>query len=195
MPPPTAGNSFDGFAIAALITGLIPCTFFLGVILGIVALVRIGKSRQRGKGLAIAGIILGALWLVAIVLAVIFVDPDEKAATDLKVGDCFDKPSEISTVESVHSTKCSEPHDSEVFAVIDLPGDDFPGTATVSATAQQRCTQEFRDFVGVGVQESELGVYYLVPTDEVWKQGEHSILCWVTDPAKNVTGTLKGANR
>jgi len=49
----------NGLAIAALV-----CSFFcgiLGIILGIVAIGQINKTNEGGKGLAIAGIAIGAV--------------------------------------------------------------------------------------------------------------------------------------
>ncbi len=61
-PPPPAGT--NGLSIAALVTGILA----LGPIaigLGIAGLVKTNRTGQKGKGLAIAGIILGALWIIA----------------------------------------------------------------------------------------------------------------------------------
>ena len=69
---PLAESKTSGLAVAALVFGiisLIPClgcfTFIPGLILGIVALVKIGHSQGRltGKGLAIGGIVTSALAL------------------------------------------------------------------------------------------------------------------------------------
>ena len=52
----------NGLAIAALV-----CSFFcgiLGIILGIVAINQINKTNEGGKGLAIAGIVLGAVGML-----------------------------------------------------------------------------------------------------------------------------------
>lgn len=64
----------DGFAIASFVLGLIPFTIlgpFAAVILGIVGLDRIRKhpERYRGKGFAVAGIILGLLVAVLLLIA------------------------------------------------------------------------------------------------------------------------------
>ncbi len=71
--PPSAGT--DGFAIAALVTGILLMAI-VPIVLGIVALNRISRSGQEGKGLAIAGIVLGAIsavgWLLAIVGVIAF---------------------------------------------------------------------------------------------------------------------------
>lgn len=63
----------DGFAIASLVTGLLGLGV-VAVVLGIVALHRIRSSQQDGTGLAIAGIVLGGLGIVAfVVLAALLV--------------------------------------------------------------------------------------------------------------------------
>jgi uncharacterized protein DUF4190 len=57
----------NGAAIASLILGLfgfIPPAVVASVVLGIVALVQIRNRPQRGRGLAIAGLVLSAGWLV-----------------------------------------------------------------------------------------------------------------------------------
>jgi hypothetical protein len=70
-PPPSSGT--DGFAIAALVTGILMMAI-VPIVLGIVALNRINRSGQEGRGLAIAGIVLGAIsvvgWLLLIIGAV-----------------------------------------------------------------------------------------------------------------------------
>jgi hypothetical protein len=66
-PHPT---SFSGFAIAApicaVVIGIVPFLGgALGVIFGIIGMRHCDRTGERGKGLAIAGIILGALSLLA----------------------------------------------------------------------------------------------------------------------------------
>jgi hypothetical protein len=65
----------SGLAIASLIVGI--CGFlcvtpFVGIGLGIGALVQIRKTGQAGKGMAIAGLILSVVWLALIVLSIVF---------------------------------------------------------------------------------------------------------------------------
>ncbi|MCA5892865.1 DUF4190 domain-containing protein [Isoptericola sp. NEAU-Y5] len=68
-PPPSAGT--DGFSIAALVTGVLMMTV-VPIVLGIVGLNRIKRTGQSGKGLAIAGIVLGALSIIGWALLIIF---------------------------------------------------------------------------------------------------------------------------
>lgn len=65
-PPPVNGPKTSGMAIASLVLGLVGfcgVTAIMGMILGLVATIRIGKSngQLKGKGLAISGMILSSL--------------------------------------------------------------------------------------------------------------------------------------
>lgn len=66
---PTTTN---GFAVTALILGLIGGTV-LPIVFGHVALTQIGRSGERGRGMAIAGLILGYLSLAVVVVIIIVV--------------------------------------------------------------------------------------------------------------------------
>ncbi len=66
-PPPMVGT--NGFAVASLVCSLFGwvCLFigaFLGIIFGFVALSQIKRTGQKGRGMAIAGIVIGAVVLV-----------------------------------------------------------------------------------------------------------------------------------
>ena len=68
------GQKTDGLAIASFILGLLPFTIFgplLAIIFGAVSLGRINRypERYRGKGFAVAGIILGLLVAVLLLVA------------------------------------------------------------------------------------------------------------------------------
>src|SRR5262249_11864489 len=59
----------DGVAVASLVLGLAGITVIgavLGIVFGIMALRRIGRTGQRGRGMAIAGLALSAIWLLLI---------------------------------------------------------------------------------------------------------------------------------
>jgi Co/Zn/Cd efflux system component len=62
--PPAAPQSTSGLSIAGLILAFLAP--LIGLILSIVALVQIKKTGQKGKGLAIAGIIVSILEMAAI---------------------------------------------------------------------------------------------------------------------------------
>lgn len=74
--PQQQGGGTNGMAIAALVCGI--CGFLcvlpgiVGVILGFVSLPQIKRSGQSGRGLAIAGIVAGALWIICFILLIAF---------------------------------------------------------------------------------------------------------------------------
>jgi uncharacterized protein DUF4190 len=58
----------NGFAIASLVLGIIPCTgitSILAIVFGFIARNQIQQSggTQQGSGMALAGIILGFIWI------------------------------------------------------------------------------------------------------------------------------------
>jgi hypothetical protein len=67
--PASAPAKTSGLAIASLVLGLLGCTSLFGLICGIIALVKIGKSQGRlgGKGLAIAGVCISGFTMLLIV--------------------------------------------------------------------------------------------------------------------------------
>lgn len=56
-------------AIVGLVTAAIPCTALVGLVISIVVLVRGRRGGVPGRGLAVAGVVVGALWLVAGIVA------------------------------------------------------------------------------------------------------------------------------
>jgi hypothetical protein len=70
--PPALPTRTNGFAVGALVCGIVP--FFGGipaVILGHVARGQIKQTGERGDGVAIAGLILGYLWVSLWVLIIL----------------------------------------------------------------------------------------------------------------------------
>ena len=65
VPPAVPEKRTNGFAIAALVFGIIPA-IPLALIFGIIGLVRSGKV-HRGKVMSIVGMVLALLWIVPIV--------------------------------------------------------------------------------------------------------------------------------
>ncbi|MFH0831030.1 MAG: DUF4190 domain-containing protein [Parcubacteria group bacterium] len=68
---PQKSTGTNGLAIAAFVLSLVGLGI-IGLILGIVALSQIKKTGEGGKGLAIAGIIIGALSVVAGIIVIIW---------------------------------------------------------------------------------------------------------------------------
>ncbi|WP_454048817.1 DUF4190 domain-containing protein [Cellulomonas sp. Marseille-Q8402] len=88
-PGPQAPGT-DGVSIAALITGIIGMSV-VAIVLGVLGLKRTKKNGTQGRGLAIAGLVLGGLWLlvsigVGVAIAAAVVSHDN-ALDDLRA-DC-----------------------------------------------------------------------------------------------------------
>jgi Septum formation len=117
---------------------------------------------------------------------------------ELGVGDCFDDGDlflgELEEIGEVPLVECSVPHDNEVYAVVTVDGDAFPGENAIQATADEVCLDAFDPFVGLGYQSSALDFGWLVPTADSWEMGDRVVACFVyrLDLAK-VSGTLEGS--
>jgi hypothetical protein len=104
-----AAPGTDGFAIASLVTGILG-TGVVALVLGIVGLNRVKKSGQNGKGLAIAGIVLGALgiigWIVVVALwAWVFANIEELEQLDTASGTSVVQESEAPAEDSATTTE------------------------------------------------------------------------------------------
>ena len=65
----------NGFAVAALVSGILGCSLVLIVLAGVfgcVALSQIKKTGQAGRGLAIAGLVAAGVWVAAVAALVVF---------------------------------------------------------------------------------------------------------------------------
>jgi hypothetical protein len=162
----------------------------LGIIFGIVALARIPRTGQKGKGLAIAGLVLSGLWLAGIVAAVALADPNEGDrdasgqvtttqnidATKLRVGDCVTEIKE-GEFKDIKVQPCDQANGGKVFAVFDLPGSKFPGLASVQQSAEKGCTDRWA--AGNEQASTPSDIWYLHPTSDSWSLGDHGVTCLV----------------
>jgi Domain of unknown function (DUF4190) len=109
--PPT--GPANGWAIAAFILGLLG-VFLLGIIFAIVALRQIGDSRQRGKGLAIAGLALSIIWGAALAVYLVLGNSSTPAGQSAGGG------SHPSASSSSHPASPGSGHHNSQTSVFDL---------------------------------------------------------------------------
>lgn len=217
-------RSTNGLAVAALVVGVIGFVVFafsgpVALGLGIAALVQIRRTGDDGKGLAVAGVVLGALQTVfLLVVGALFAvgvwagfrdlgtieDPTEPAfttqpgedtlwITDLRVGECFDDAGEDG---EVYPMDCAEDHDAEVYAGVVLPPGKYPGDRAVEAAAEKSCDREYLVYVGTPVTKTSLEPSFWYPGREDWEGGDRSVTCVVYGPdGELLTGTVKGSKR
>lgn len=211
------------WAILALILGFVAPVG--GIVAGGIALVRVRRADERGRGIAIAGIVVGSLMTVLLAAAAIagaglflastgpHADPSSGIAntpTPTAAAPPDPSPSAGVFVPAVgqcftrrgggeigeaNTVPCADPHAYEVYARFTIDGDEYPGDAAVAERAQQGCIDAFTAFVGRLYGESVLDDVYLSPTPKTWARGDRSVTCLVTDPAATTTGSLSGAAR
>ena len=187
LKPPTTR-----WAVAALIFGIIGAAL-ISVVCAAVALTKTRTGQFGGRGLAIAALILSGLWIVigivAVVLVLVMPGDSTTGGYAPAVGSCFasepdggfDKRDEVS---------CDQPHRVEVFAVFDVPGDDYPGAAVLKSYLD-RCSNEIAQYAGAQQDLSGFDVEDARPSDETWAAGDRTVKCLaVADNA--VTGSLQG---
>lgn len=219
VPP---SKAMAGWALGlAIIPCLFPIPTLVAVGLAIAVLVRSRDGRRHGKGMAIAALIIAALWMAGFVVLILSgalgtLQPDadrddsgqvtgESQVSSLKIreGDCvndptmagFDADSEDEEVSmTVTVLPCEEPHDFETYLVYDLPDGDYPGEDEVGDAAATRCLREFKGFVGIAYSKSELEPYVLYPTSRTWRfLDDRSVTCLVGRPGTKTSGSLAGS--
>lgn len=199
--PPTQGT--NGLAIASLILAFV--FFPFGLLLGIIALVQINKSGEKGRGLAIAGVVISCLALVAAAAAVVAAilggaERDESGAVteagsvgtdELRTGDCLIQTPAEGSVGDVRVVPCAEQHEGEVFAVFTLPEGDWPGDEVLFAAADEGCGSRIETNIPQRADNESLEVMYFHPTSVTWRLGDREIVCVAVDPAGR-TGSIRG---
>jgi len=111
----------------------------------------------------------------------------------LSIGTCFDDPESFESVEDVPIVDCGTPHDNEVFANVDLTGDNYPGNEAVQNRALQVCETNFSAYVAIEYSSSIYDIGYLNPTSESWSAGDREVICfaYALDLSK-ITGSING---
>lgn len=112
-----------------------------------------------------------------------FVESGEVSAFNLQVGNCFDDPPDVAgLVSELLAIPCDQPHDNEVFFLVDYPSAadaPFPGNETLGLFADQQCAAAFEGFVGLPYHESPLVLTSFTPTEESWATGDREVVCYL----------------
>ncbi len=146
---------------------------------------------------AVAGVSLASCSLIP--SNVVDSNPADGVDSDVfsvAVGDCLNDDGVEGEISSVPKIDCSEPHDSEAFASIEMADGDYPGDDAIFAAADSGCEAKFEAFVGISYAESVFDFSYFFPTAASWGNGDREIICLIVDPAGKITsGSLAGAAR
>ena len=91
---------------------------------------------------------------------------------------------------------CTASHEFEMFFVGTMPAGEFPAETVFETYVNDNCGPAFGTYVGKPYSDSELSMYWLAPTEEGWRGGDHSVQCAVYHPRVHVqTQSLKGSNQ
>jgi hypothetical protein len=189
LPQHTGSGGTSNLAVFGFVVSLVG-GFVIGAVMCIVALNKIPLNNQRGKGFAIAGLVVSVLWIAVIGAAAAFGDdgPDRDAAGQvtatqttrpdkLRVGDCVTTIKE-GEVRGITVKPCDGPNGGKVFAVFDLPAGDWPGLAAVQADAEKGCTSRFTALKQPAATPSD--IFFLHPTEAGWGLGDRGATCLLT---------------
>lgn len=121
----------------------------------------------------------------------------EGSVLELTIGDCvMDAATPLSAdLVELPTVPCSEPHDSELYAIVSAEDGSYPGVDELVDQGQAKCQALFADFVGIDFRSSLLDFHFYYPTPSSWVQGDRTIYCMVADPGLPVIGTLQGSKR
>lgn len=195
---PPGQRPTDGFAIATLITGIVPLIPFT-LVFGVVALIRIARTGARGRGLAITGLVLAGLWAIAgaAVAAVLIThhQPAKPVAVprifQLHTGQCLNSSS--NGISGVHVLPCSQPHSGEVFGTFQVAGHRYPGSAALQREASDGCVRRLSGYLNPQLSASSLTESYVYPDSGAWAAGVRTVVCTIRSTAGPLTGSVRAA--
>ncbi|MEU8539191.1 DUF4190 domain-containing protein [Streptomyces sp. NPDC048717] len=191
--PPAPQPATSGLAVASLVSGIVCCLPPLGLVLGLIALPRIKKRQQRGKGLAVTGIALSAVSSLLMGLGFVTgafsdfwsgvrdgVEEASKSPSSLIIGDCFRTDVESKAyVDEADAVPCHRPHEGEVTGIFEVTEfGAWPGAGAIDRVAEKRCEEFNKTYaMDAWALPESAGLYYLAPVEESWKGGDRTVIC------------------
>ena len=142
--------------------------------------------------------VIAIVVIVVAALAFLFRDRISGSAANLKVGDCFDRPTVLVEIKDVQHHPCTDAHTAEVFAVVTHPaaaGAPVPDTNTITQFFATSCLPILTTYIGEDATAQtvlDFGAFY--PNDDGWRSGDRSITCYLYRvDEKPMTATMQGA--
>jgi hypothetical protein len=148
----------------------------------------------------VAGLAAGAVVVVGLGISVAFMRPLDNQAPEneqatagavpfvnnARVGQCYQN-------NGSDAVPCGQPHDVEVFAILPLGGQQLPTEAELDRLAEPTCTAQFRTYVGVASDASQLDLDWWTPTKASWASGDRTVLCVLENAdASKLVGSMRG---
>ncbi|MGW6985682.1 DUF4190 domain-containing protein [Streptomyces sp. NPDC054932] len=212
-PPPGHGQqppALNGFALASLLSGLL-CFPPLGVAFGIAALVQIANRGDRGRVLAIVGLVVSVVMTCALVFTAgrVLADADDRFASlsefaevegeltdlgDLRAGDCFNVPGGdlIDERPLTYRIDCAQAHHGEVTAQKVLQPSDVPGAVGAARRTEDACWKAQDEYaMDTWALPEYAEMFYYTPTRESWHEGDRVLLCVIGTIDEERRGSLR----
>jgi len=213
---PQRPTGTNGLAIAALVLGIcgfLVATPIIGLIFGIVSLSAVRRSGQKGKGLAISGIVLSSAWIAIfatfMTIAVIatgdpavrdangtVVSPGVVSVFALQKKDCFTLPHGVigsthTKTATVKVVPCSTAHDSESIGLFTLADESLPTADDLHTESTKQCVQLLNAAIPDPASlPSGSRMEYLYPDQRAWDNGRRQVMCFVQFPAATMTQSV-----
>jgi hypothetical protein len=115
---------------------------------------------------------------------------------DLVPGDCivFDDSLE-QAMETLPVVPCDEPHEGEVYALVELDDlDAYPGERELSDRAEMECLSRFAGYVGVELADSTLFTTYMIPSIRGWQDDDdRTVVCLTVSAGGPLTRSVAGS--
>lgn len=194
----------DGVSVAAFVTA-VGGVWPVSIGLGLGGLSRTRGGRRPGRRLAVAALIISAVWICALVTAGLVYAFDTGASSgsaasthqestqvelsDLRSGQCVDLPSYVPQSQDwLDVVTCSVPHNAEVYEVGDLPDGPYPGDSAVDDAVHRLCETALVMFSGS--PNSRLDTYEIRPTQDTWDVQDRGYTCIAIDDDHDDTATM-----
>lgn len=186
----------------------------LGIVFGIVALVQIGKKGERGKVLAVLGLVVSVLMSGVLVLGAAraadtffaragamgaaepYEDVEGELADlgELAVGSCFNVPGGDLLDENpfVYRIACSRVHDAEVTFARALDGTRFPGEEELKESSAEDCWRAQDAYaMDTWALPPYAEMFYFAPSRERWEGGDRLLVCVIGTAEQEHRGSLR----
>jgi hypothetical protein len=192
-PPSSPPAGVDPLAVVGLVLAF--CCSPAAIVCSAIALGRTGAGKRGGRGLAIAGLVIGVLGLlgsIPVVVLAIRSTPTRDASgqisregsltiDDLRAGDCLASPISEGQTKRVDVVPCSASHRAQIYSVFSLPAGPYPGDTGVTDQSQEGCGTRLTDEERERIGADELSMSFLYPQSANWSLGDRSVLCLLSN--------------
>ncbi|MEU9161937.1 DUF4190 domain-containing protein [Streptomyces sp. NPDC048424] len=182
---PPVSQKTNALAIVAFVMSVACALPLVPLILGIIALSQIRTRGEKGKGLAIAAIVIHSLTIAGYALFLVLgltgaldggsapkrdtggqvTGSGSSKVQDIRKGDCFNTGGDLAEYEdedggqagySVKIVPCDQAHEGEAYAVFNLDDGAYPGKDKVVSIAEEKCAgTALTDYVGKNANVSD----------------------------------------